>query len=211
MLEIATDDSYDIALQPETRPISPEQLAAEVRGIYAGLVMVEAKCIGVDQRLASLTQSKLSNQQWQALTTLHRTLLHEHHDFLLASQHPSADPALRRLALEYDIPARMWHHGVHSFLEVLRHHLPASLDFMLAFLYLSYSMIGLFYETIPVFEDTWAECLGEISLYRLALGDKDIGDREVWACNARSWYSKVSDRALASSRLHHHCANFLQT
>ena len=61
MLEVATDDSYDIALQPETRPVSPEQLAAEVRGIYAGLVMVEAKCIGVDQRLASLTQSKLSN------------------------------------------------------------------------------------------------------------------------------------------------------
>ena len=35
-------------LQPETRPISQEQLVAEVKGIYAGLVMVEAKCIKVD-------------------------------------------------------------------------------------------------------------------------------------------------------------------
>jgi len=50
---------------------------------------------------------------------------------------------------------------------------------MLAFLYLLYSMIGLFYETILVFEDTWAKCLEEISLYRLALRDKDIRDREV--------------------------------
>ncbi len=31
--------------QPETRPISQEQLVAEVKGIYAGLVMVESKCI----------------------------------------------------------------------------------------------------------------------------------------------------------------------
>ena len=31
------DDSYDIIMQPETRPISQEQLVAEVKGIYAGL------------------------------------------------------------------------------------------------------------------------------------------------------------------------------
>ena len=31
--------------EPETRPISQQQLVAEVKGIYAGLVMVEAKCI----------------------------------------------------------------------------------------------------------------------------------------------------------------------
>ena len=31
------DDNYDIIMQPETRPISQEQLVAEVKGIYAGL------------------------------------------------------------------------------------------------------------------------------------------------------------------------------
>jgi hypothetical protein len=31
------DDDYDIIMQPETRPISQEQLVAEVKGIYAGL------------------------------------------------------------------------------------------------------------------------------------------------------------------------------
>jgi hypothetical protein len=82
---------------------------------------------------------------------------------------------------------------------------------MLAFLYLLYLIIALFYETIPVFEDTWAECLREISLYRLALRDKDIRDGEVWACNAYNWYLKVSDRALTTSRLHHHRANSCKT
>jgi hypothetical protein len=199
-------DSYDIVLQPETGPISPEVLDAEVGGIYAGLVMIEDKCIEEDQRLASLTQAKPNGQQWQALISLHRTLLYEHHDFLLASQHPSANSALQNLALKYNMPTRMWLHGVHSFLEVLRHHLPASLDFMLAFIYLSYSMIALLYEEIPAFANTWVECLGEISRYRLALGGRNARERKVWTYNARNWYSKASDRAPTIGRLYHHRA-----
>jgi hypothetical protein len=90
---LSIPENYDIILQPETRPISQEQLVAEVKGIYAGLVMVEAKCIEVDNKQAILAQadpgaqSKLNNEQWQALLTLHQTLLHEHDDFFLASQH----------------------------------------------------------------------------------------------------------------------------
>ncbi len=70
-------------LQPQTRPISQEQLVNEVKGIYAGLVMVEKKCVEICQQQAQTT-NKLSNEQWQALIALHRTLLHEHHDFFLA-------------------------------------------------------------------------------------------------------------------------------
>ncbi|KAI9649245.1 hypothetical protein NHQ30_001813 [Ciborinia camelliae] len=203
---------YSIILQPETRPISQEQLVAEVKGIYAGLVMVEAKCIEVDNKQATLaqgdppTQPRLNNEQWQALIALHRTLLHEHHDFFLASQHPSASPALRRLASKYAMPARMWRHGIHSFLELLRHRLPASLDHMLAFIYLAYSMMALLYETVPAFEDTWIECLGDLGRYRMAIEDDDIKDREVWTGVARHWYSKASDKAPTTGRLYHHLA-----
>lgn len=206
------DDTYDIILQPETRPISQEQLVAEVKGIYAGLVMVEAKCIEVDNKQATLAQAdlsgqpKLNNEQWQALIALHRTLLHEHHDFFLASQHPSASPALRRLASKYAMPARMWRHGIHSFLELLRHRLPASLDHILAFIYLAYSMMALLYETVPAFEDTWIECLGDLGRYRMAIEDDDIRDREVWTGVARHWYSKASDKAPTTERLYHHLA-----
>lgn len=142
----------------------------------------------------------------QALIALHRTLLHEHHDFFLASQHPSASPALRRLASKYAMPARMWRHGIHSFLELLRHRLPASLDHMLAFIYLAYSMMALLYETVPAFEDTWIECLGDLGRYRMAIEDDDIRDREVWTGVARHWYSKASDKAPTTGRLYHHLA-----
>lgn len=92
-----SQDEPEMLLQPETRPISHEQLVVEVKGIYAGLVMVEAKCIDIDERQSLAAQEKdpskrigLKNDQWQSLIALHKQLLHEHHDFFLASQHPSA-------------------------------------------------------------------------------------------------------------------------
>ncbi|KAK3693628.1 hypothetical protein B0T22DRAFT_45602 [Podospora appendiculata] len=202
------EDAIELIKQPETRPISQEQLVAEVKGIYAGLVMVESKCIEVDnaQNAQNDPNNKLNNEQWQALIALHRTLLHEHHDFFLASQHPSASPALRRLASKYAMPARMWRHGIHSFLELLRHRLPASLEHMLTFIYLAYSMMALLYETVPAFEDTWIECLGDLGRYRMAIEDDDIRDREVWTAVSRHWYSKASDKAPTTGRLYHHLA-----
>jgi hypothetical protein len=203
-------EPFDIVRQPEIRPISQEQLVAEVKGIYAGLVMVEAKCVEVDTAQAAHAASEspqvLSNEQWQALIALHRTLLHEHHDFFLASQHPSANPALRRLASKYAMPARMWRHGIHSFLEVMRHRLPESLDHMKSFIYLAYSMMALLYETVPRFEDTWIECLGDLGRYCMAIENDDIRDREVWTGVARHWYSKASDGAPKTGRLYHHLA-----
>ena len=203
----------NILSQPETRPISQKQLVAEVKGIYAGLVMVEGKCIQVDLKQAQLardaqpgTQPKLNNEQYQALIALHRTLLREHHDFFLASQHPSATPAVKRLALNYAMPARLWRHGIHSFLELLRNRLPASLEYMLAFIYLAYSMMTLLLETVPAFEDTWIECLGDLGRYRMAIEDDNIRDKEVWTQVARQWYLKCANRSPTTGRLYHHLA-----
>ncbi|KAH4331559.1 hypothetical protein HBH98_255250 [Parastagonospora nodorum] len=201
-----------LLLQPDSRPISQKQLVSEVNSIYAGLKMAETKCIHVDRAQAAVAQDssdpnhKLASDHWQALIALHRTLLHEHHDFFLASQHPSAQPALRRLAAEYSMPARMWKHGIHSFLELLRRRLPDSIDYTLAFIYLAYQMMALLYETVPAFEDTWIECLGDLGRYRMAIEDEDICDRETWAGVARSWYTKASDKNPTVGRLYHRLA-----
>ncbi|KAF2996075.1 hypothetical protein E8E13_004260 [Curvularia kusanoi] len=204
------DDRYPgLLLQPASRPISQEQLATEVKSIYSGLLMVEKKCALVDHQQAQLSDKELENKpgdHWQALIALHRTLLHEHHDFFLASQHPSASPALRRLAGKYTMPARMWKHGIHEFLELLRRGLPATLDFMLSYVYLAYQMVALLYETVPSFEDTWIECLGDLGRYRMAVEDKDHQNRETWAGVSRSWYFQSSDRNPTVGRLYHHLA-----
>ncbi|KAM3076867.1 hypothetical protein ACMFMG_003664 [Clarireedia jacksonii] len=50
--------------QPETWPISQEQLDAQSTTIHIGLLMVEAKCIKVDEKLR-FAASHTPNQQWQ--------------------------------------------------------------------------------------------------------------------------------------------------
>ncbi|KAI3322891.1 hypothetical protein HD806DRAFT_544952 [Xylariaceae sp. AK1471] len=191
--------------QPETHPISQKQLVAEVKGIYARLIMVETKSIEVIHTESTRSDTKLNNEQWQALTALQRALLHEHHDFFLASQHPSASQALKRLASKYAMPARMWRYGIHSYLELLRRDLPGSLENILTFIYLAYSMIALLYETVPAFEDTWIECLGDLARYKIAI-EEDSRDREIWTSVSRLWYSKASDKAPTTGRLYHHLA-----
>lgn len=191
--------------QPETNPITEEQLVNEVRGIYAGLVMVEKKCIEVDKQQVE-TGEEMSPSKWQALISLHRTLLYEHHDFFLASQHPSASPVLKRLADKYAMPARMWRYGIHSFLELLRQRLPGSLDHMLNFIYLAYSMMTLLLESVSTFRETWIECLGDLARYRMAVEESDMRDREVWAGVSRYWYNQYADRSPGNGRIQHHLA-----
>jgi hypothetical protein len=64
------EEQLGIILQPETRPMSSDQLIAEVKVIYAGLLMVEAKCCQADakQHQQALVQddrkSSLTNEQW---------------------------------------------------------------------------------------------------------------------------------------------------
>lgn len=159
--------------QPGTRPISIEQ---PVKGIYAGLVMVKAKCIDIDETQPVATEWNRSSKevgpgsaQWHALIALHKTLLHEHHDFFLASQHPSASPAPSNIASKYAMPAIIWNNWIHAFLEPLRRRLPGSQNRMLAFNSIAYSMMTLLYETVLVLEDTWIEYLGDLGRYQMVI------------------------------------------
>ncbi|KAK5076668.1 hypothetical protein LTS08_005839 [Lithohypha guttulata] len=190
----------------ETRPITVPQLIQEVKGIYAGLVMVEKKCTEIVTQQTT-NPTKLSKEQWQALIALHRTLLNEHHDFFSASHHPiTKGHELRELAARYAMPARMWRHGIHAFLELLRHRLPDSLEHMLSFVYLAYSMMALLKETVPDFEETWIECLGDLARYRMAIEEVDLRDREVWSNTARTWYNEAADLSPNTGRIQHHLA-----
>ncbi|KAB8236043.1 uncharacterized protein BDW43DRAFT_18599 [Aspergillus alliaceus] len=196
-------ESTGITLQPETHPITEDQLANEVRGIYAGLVMVEKKCIDIVKQ-QFVQESELSHQQWQALIALHRTLLQEHHDFFMASQHPSANLALRKSSEKYNVPARMWRYGIQTFLELLHRRLPDSLEHMLTFIYLAYSMLTLLLETVPAFEETWIECLGDLSRYGVVIEERGLLDHEIWVGIARYWYNKAVDKNPDVGRIQHH-------
>lgn len=158
--EADNDDLLPMLKQLETRLVSQEQLLAEVKAIYAGLVMVENKCRTL------YVPTSLNDEQYEALFYLFRVLIQEHHDFFLASQHCVASPALRNLAKKYNMAARMWRYGIYAFLELLRIRLPESQEFLDAFIHWSYSMMSLLDETVPQFRSFWVEFKGDIARYR---------------------------------------------
>lgn len=200
-----TEKRWDMDKQLKTTPITHEQLVPEVRGIYRGLAMVEEKCIKLDKE-QSESKEDLTPVQWQALISIHSTLLHEHHDFFLSSQHPAAQEELTDLAKKYSMPARMWRYGIHSLLELLRHKLPDSLEYMLHFIYIAYSMVTLLLENVSKFQETWIECLGDLARYRMAIEELDMRDREVWAAVSQYWYNKEADLSPDVGRVQHHLA-----
>jgi hypothetical protein len=183
-------------LQPETRPITQDQLLNEVKGIYAGLVMTEKKCIEIDQQKTNHS-NKLSDEQWQTLISLHRTLLYEHHDFFLATQHPSASSALRRLAVKYAMPSRMLRHGIHAFLELLHQRLPDSLEHMLAFVDLAKIMVTSAEDILPEADKQWADCQQCLESYCEMLAKAsstipDVRDNSPWDHSSGAWAARSS-------------------
>ncbi|KAH8798379.1 hypothetical protein F5884DRAFT_742980 [Xylogone sp. PMI_703] len=173
-----------------------------VMNICRELVKAEADCLHILVLLDQRSQSGFDHQQWRDFVNLHQTLIHYHYDFLLAAQGLSE---LREIASDA-MPTRMWVYGIHNFLEHLRLKLPKSLEYTLCFIYHAYSMMTLFYETVPIFENTWLECLGDLGRYRYAVRGNDIQDQEIWATVAQDWYLTASDRKPATGRLYHHAA-----
>jgi hypothetical protein len=68
------------------------------------------------------------------------------------SQHSSASPALRNIISGRNMPARIWKHGIYSFLELLRYQLPDLLNYILAFVYLAYDIMALLIKSMPYFK-----------------------------------------------------------
>ena len=184
-----------------TSTISEDTLLVECNRIYLNLENAERQCMAVDQALIA---DPTRQEKWDALTALHRTLLYEHHDFLLASQHPCSTPAVRALAAERQIPFRLWKHGILAYLEILRPRLPATFEFMESFIYMAYQMMGLLYETVPAYQDVWIECLGDLARYRSAMEGQSASSREIWNQDAIWWFATASLRQPLIGRYHHH-------
>lgn len=196
--------------QLDVPQIQPDQLIREAKSIYAAMLMVENKCNEVDRiedaKVRAGDIQHIPTNRYKELVVLHRTLLYEQYDFFLACSHPAATPQLKLLPHRYGMPGRIWKSGIHTFLEVLRHHLPESLEHMLTFLHMAYGVVCLLYETIPSHKATWIECLGDLARYLMAVEERDAEIREIWTDRAREWYYAATDIFPSVGRLYHHLA-----
>jgi hypothetical protein len=155
---VASKD-FKMDSQPDHPLISQDEMPAEVNSIYNDLVIAEHKCIEAHLMKAQLVREapegvlpKLS-KKYKVLISFGRTLLNQHYQFLAAVQHPSRTPAIRQLPAKYDIPARLYRHGIYDFVELFMVRLPESFDYMLWYIYLAYPMMLLILETALNFKD----------------------------------------------------------
>ncbi|KAK1465247.1 hypothetical protein CTAM01_17058, partial [Colletotrichum tamarilloi] len=186
--------------EPETTPIS------EVQAIHCKLVEAENQCNMTIVTQFSKTDPMLSHEQWEAIVARHYMLLCEYYDFLSTTQDYSASPKLRGLASKHAIPARLWEKGIRSLLDRLHGCLPESHDHMCTFIDLACSIMDLLNQTVPAFESTWIEHLGDLGAYRTAMEDDHFEDREAWTSTTRQWYSEASHRSPSIGRLYHRLA-----
>ena len=65
-------------------------------------------------------------------------------------------------------------------------------------------MMALLMESVPNFEETWIECLGDLARYRMAIDETDLRDRKVWSGITRMWYNKAADGSPDVGGIHYH-------
>ncbi|KAF2862420.1 hypothetical protein K470DRAFT_243553 [Piedraia hortae CBS 480.64] len=186
---------------PATKSITHVQLTNEIAKIFNGLEAIEKKCIEVDGQISQF--EAISLEKWQEMFALHRSLLNLHHDFLMATYHPTGTPEIKKLVVERDMPARLWRHGIHTPLELLRVRRPATQEHMITYISLAYGIMTLLCETRDEFLDIWIECLGDLSRYRMAI-ETEAETQAMWTNIARYWYEKAAYHQPQVGRLCHH-------
>ncbi|OJD12932.1 hypothetical protein ACJ73_09276 [Blastomyces percursus] len=178
-----------------------ERLVAELSTVYCGFVRVETTV--VEQDVAQWEKNaKLEDSQWTDLVKLHCMLLIECYNFFMVAHHPDASDGLRDLPDKYYITHRMWGQGIQTPMELLRRQLPDTLEHMVRLISFAYDMLTLLTESVPAFETTFFECLGDLSRYRMAIEKGE--DRCMWVGVARYWYCRAADKRPQTGRIQHH-------
>lgn len=172
---------------------------ASVTNTHTDLTILEEQCI---QLVARPVQQ--SDQYWRGMIAIHRALLRRHLEFFALSQHPLASPDFRHLPVTLNMPVRMWKHGMHSLLELLRRSLPGARKHMDSFLLHAYQTLIQVYDNVKFLRRTWVERLGYACMYLMI--DKETNESEMWASIGRSWYEHAIDANPAIGRLYGHLA-----
>ncbi|OAP53994.1 hypothetical protein AYL99_11754 [Fonsecaea erecta] len=175
--------------------ITPDGVIREVRAIYGRLVQAEVTCMGMVTKLSS-SRSPISHEEWRSLIAAHKGLLNLHHDFFLASYHPNASVALHDKVREYDMPERMWSHGLWEFVQLIRNRLwesPDNIHIMIPYLNFVRAMLDALDNDIPPLRTTWAQCKAELARYMSLMQFDDPELRQRFQCVAFEEYSRKAD------------------
>ncbi|KAG9010468.1 hypothetical protein FRB94_010431 [Tulasnella sp. JGI-2019a] len=113
-----------------------------------------------------------SDEKWGNLVKEHKNLVELYHNFLSFASRPQTPASLHPLPAKYNIPGRLWNHGVQRLLSALRR---ASLTSVVAleqlesFIIYAYGFYCSLMEEVPFseFRVLWLEALGDLARYKM--------------------------------------------
>lgn len=124
----------------------------------------EANSFGASPRTGAY-----STDHHRLIFVLHRNLDHEYYDLLLAGTYAGtqddAPNVLKCFCQSRQVPDRLWKYGIQIPLDFWRRRLPASKEYMHAYIVFCYQMLTQLLEAVEDFNRSWMESLGGRSLY----------------------------------------------
>jgi hypothetical protein len=197
-------------------PRQGDQLDPDVHSSLKSLAQLEDRCVSLmkqESRMAcpNAIERPAETLPWPDYIELHRALLYRHQDIILASLSPNAAYDVRAIALEHQLPRRMWSSGMQPLLSVL-HSWSGIQDtdqarkfheHMRTFILIAYALVASLYEAAPVFKGAWAAYLGHLSQYR-AGAEEDVGMQEHWQAVAKHWYSQLFTLNMPPGEVYYH-------
>lgn len=136
--------------------------------VYEDVLALEGRCNEIDRieearvREVGCTELEaLLANSYTDLVNLHISLIQKYKELIFACSHSAGLLAL--VPATSGIPVRLWRSGIHTCLDILRHHLPDSLEHILMFINTAYQEVTSLSEQDKSRKATWLEVLGDLA------------------------------------------------
>ncbi|KAI0398711.1 hypothetical protein F4802DRAFT_592347 [Xylaria palmicola] len=131
------------------------------------------------------------------------------HIFLEATSYPRSWPWLHHLSTEYCMPQRLWSNCIYRFLEALRPRLPESLEYLISFIHLSYSILQVLKETTNNVAQL-IQYSGDLATYRSTIEHEDNDIKRCWKSIVIGHYEQALDLDPTDGYFYHRIGDLLE-
>lgn len=164
-------------------PITPEQLIAEVKGIYAGLIMVEARCDAADTQLSlahlqtlqkirdhiSRLEQEISRRKDTML--LHQNFKTEHERLMCLSKSKEVTKSFQKFGSRFRDYKMAWDIGANTFHHLIDGRPPSTLKEALSVVLVASALASVLDSKNETF-GMWDEVIGDLDRWKVAILDR---------------------------------------
>ncbi|ODQ68358.1 hypothetical protein NADFUDRAFT_39741 [Nadsonia fulvescens var. elongata DSM 6958] len=208
----------DPAAQYNFQLPSIDKLTDEIKQVYKAIKVLEVSCQELGRRLdpdfgtssragqvrkvhTMTVDPNFDETAWWKLCKLHKELVGKYFDFIFLAYHSSGTPETKLLVSKYHIATKLLNHGIFTFLESLKWHIPLVVDITTSFIFYCFEILTMLVEPHYCSGPIWMESLGDLAKFGISL--VKYCDFIDWAPIAGYWYGRAIQLSPGCGRLYH--------